>query len=133
LNKVNDDLFKDDQQWIEISTSKAKKETNQQKNKLNKSKNISNVIDTFTNNYVKSEAQNTYRVQGDIGTLIAHKIFKGEEIHVCKNGEPVKSNDNLFIDDDFTFNDNKKKKFVLLHDSLFKFSSISKLIKTFRV
>jgi hypothetical protein len=57
-------------------------------------------------------------VQGDIGTLIAHKIFKGEEIHVCKNGEPVKTNDDLLIDDEFTFSDNNKKKRCLLINTI---------------
>ena len=48
----------------------------------------SNLIDTFTANYENSQSEkmDSYRVNSQVGTLIAQKLLKGEKIRVGRNG-----------------------------------------------
>ena len=56
------------------------------------------LIDTFTANVDEpmSDTQNSYNVNSQVGTLIAHKLSNGERIRVGINGSSVvdKSNNN---------------------------------------
>ena len=84
-------MFKPEQQWITIITGTNNEDNDSILNdKQTESNNVTSLIDTFTNNLDnKSEKLETYRVKGEVGTLIAQKLIKGEKIRVCRNGEPV--------------------------------------------
>ena len=92
MNKINDDVFSQDQQWLTIvnypSINSKLDDTVQQ----DSGKNEVSLIDTFTANLDNpSDKLDSYRVNGEVGTLIAQKMFKGEKFIVGRNGIAVNS------------------------------------------
>lgn len=97
-------MYKPEQQWITIITGTNNDDNDSFLNdKQTETNNVTSLIDTFTSNLDnnKTDKLETYRVKGDVGTLIAQKLIKGEKIRVCRNGEPVSvgSPDNNELDD----------------------------------
>lgn len=75
--KINNNVFDQEEQWMTIMNS------NKDEDKIE-----SNLIDTFTANYENSQSEkmDSYRVNSQVGTLIAQKLLKGEKIRVGRNG-----------------------------------------------
>ena len=50
-----------------------------------------NLIDTFTANIENpnNEKMDSYKVNSEVGTLIAQKLLKGEKIRVGRNGSVI--------------------------------------------
>ena len=97
-------MYKPEQQWITIITGTNNDDNDSFLNdKQTETNNVTSLIDTFTSNLDnnKTDKLETYRVKGDVGTLIAQKLIKGEKIRVCRNGEPVSvvSAENNELDD----------------------------------
>ncbi|CAF0789818.1 unnamed protein product, partial [Brachionus calyciflorus] len=101
LNIINDNMFKPDHQWININISKN------DSSEKDKSKKIS-LIDTFTAEFDKpSENTETYRVNGDTGSMIAQKLSDGEKMRICRNGELVNKTTDIFDPSAFLINEKK--------------------------
>ena len=89
LNKINDNMYSKDAQWMTISNI-----NNPQASSANApaSQNISNLIETFTTNIDDKDSKDTadmFRVNGQVGTFIAQKLLKGEKIRIGNNGDPI--------------------------------------------
>lgn len=76
---ANNEMFKPDQQWININIS-----SNQGDYKPS-------LIDTFTADLDKKNDNDTYKVSGNVGSLIAQKLSHGEKMRICRNGQPVQN------------------------------------------
>ncbi len=104
MNKINDEMFKSDQNWMTISNT-SHMQDNSRSNHHNPSEAISNLIDTFTGSIDENQSYeklDTYRVKSEVGTMIAQKLVKGDKIRVCRNGEPINDNNDLAGDEYFT-------------------------------
>ncbi len=124
MNKINDEMFKQDQNWMTILNTNSSK-SNDNFNNTNRSNiqnstadSISNLIDTFTGSIdnQSSDKLDTYRVKSEIGTMIAQKLVKGDKIRVCRNGEPVyngSDNESDIFFSESKFLSNSKKRYAL--------------------
>lgn len=129
INKINDEMFKQDQNWITIlntNSTKSHDSFNPTTNRSNvnqhnnASDSISNLIDTFTGSIdnQSNDKLDTYRVKSEIGTMIAQKLVKGDKIRVCRNGEPVYNGSDNESDGFFSeskYISNSKKRYVQFH------------------
>lgn len=99
-------MYKSDQQWITIVN------TSNNEDSFSKSDPISSLINTFTstidNSYQSNLEKDTYKVNGEVGTLIASKLAKGEKLRVCRNGEPIGLNISSENDDYFMMGSRKR-------------------------
>ena len=106
-------MYKPDQQWITIMA--ANRSGNNKKSdediiidgkgsndaQSDKSEKVISLIETFTSAIDNGNSENleSYRVKGDVGTLIAQKLIRGEKIRVCRNGEPVNLETDILEED----------------------------------
>lgn len=80
-------MYKSDQQWITLNT--AQKEDVPNTETVYKSK--TSLIDAFTADIDNPNTKKleSFQVNGEVGTLIAQKLLKGEKMRICRNGEPI--------------------------------------------
>ncbi|RNA28577.1 hypothetical protein BpHYR1_027477 [Brachionus plicatilis] len=83
MNVINDQMYKPDHQWININIS-----SNQRNNKTS-------LIDTFTADFDKESETESYKVSGDVGSVISQKLVNGEQMRICRNGQPVQKDSTL--------------------------------------
>ena len=102
---MNDEMYRPNKQWLTIVNNRDDKQDNQnsflkQLNEFDPSRpedssgNQKTIIDTFTTNLEDlneddTEA-NTYRVSGEVGTLISQKLLSGDRIRIGRTGESVR-------------------------------------------
>jgi hypothetical protein len=131
MNRVNDEMYKPEQQWITINAAPVSKDSEKSNDseiiidgkKSEEAESVASgkkqekpfsLIDTFTgglDNPSNMEQLETYRVKGDVGSLIAQKLLKGEKIRVCRNGEPVNVENDITEEEEFTMALPVKKRF----------------------
>ena len=112
-------MYKPEQQWITIITSSSNAANGSSKSDTDdfvidgkkssdaeavKPEKAPSLIDTFTSTLdsVNADQLETYRVRGDVGTLIAQKLLRGEKIRVCRNGEPVNFDTDIIDSDEMS-------------------------------
>ena len=116
-------MYKPEQQWITINTGQSNSGSSKSNDNeieidgkksedaeiaasiANKNDKAVSLIETFTSaldNAINTEHLETYRVNGNVGTLIAQKLLKGEKIRVCRNGEPVNIDNDITEEEEFT-------------------------------
>lgn len=103
LNKINDQIYKSNQ-WITIvdnnNTSLNAKTTPSDK--------IASLVETFAGDFEHDNDPRVpkYKVNDQVGTLIAQKLESGEKLRFGRNGEAVNP---LHDDEDSDFFEIKKK------------------------
>ncbi len=88
MTRLNEDAFKNDQQWMTIMKPQADDNGGTNENKEQ------SLIDTFTAGILDNALfpnENSYNVSTDVGTLIAQKLSVGEKIRVGINGLSIDS------------------------------------------
>lgn len=83
-------MYNNEQQWMTIvnknSTTSNKKNEEKDEDRIE-----SSLIETFTANLenMSNETKDSYKVNTEVGTLIAQKLLKGEKIRVGRNGSVI--------------------------------------------
>jgi hypothetical protein len=106
LNKINDHIYKSNQ-WITIVDNNNDNNTSLNA-KRTPSEKIASLVETFAGDFEHDNDPRVpkYKVNDQVGTLIAQKLESGEKLRFGRNGEAVNP---LHDDEDSDFFEIKKK------------------------